>query len=56
MNANSFSKQGGKKIRTGIGGIEKTLAEKHRDTDKNISAAFEDLSKLMEKVFFMDLE
>ena len=31
-------------------GIERKLEQKHKETDKNISVAFEDLSKLMEKV------
>uniref|UniRef100_A0A4W4GF72 Vacuolar protein-sorting-associated protein 36 n=1 Tax=Electrophorus electricus TaxID=8005 RepID=A0A4W4GF72_ELEEL len=34
----------------GIVGIERKLEEKRKETDKNISEAFEDLSKLMEKV------
>ncbi|XP_075545352.1 vacuolar protein sorting 36 isoform X2 [Dermacentor variabilis] len=38
----------GKKIRTGIVGIERQIQAKHDEADKNISAAFEDLSKLME--------
>ena len=42
--------QGTKKIRTGIGGIEKNIAQKNQATDKDISVAFEDLSKLMGKV------
>ncbi|XP_017345162.1 vacuolar protein-sorting-associated protein 36 [Ictalurus punctatus] len=33
----------------GIVGIERKLEEKRKETDKNISEAFEDLSKLMEK-------
>ena len=39
-----------RKTRAGIVGIERSMKEKHRATDKNISVAFEDLSKLMEKV------
>jgi len=35
------------KVRTGIGGIEKTLQQKHQASDKKISLAFEDLSNLM---------
>ncbi|XP_054272900.1 uncharacterized protein LOC128993164 [Macrosteles quadrilineatus] len=35
------------KPRTGIVGIERSIQEKHKQTDKNISAAFQDLSKLM---------
>ena len=31
-------------------GIERTIKKKQQDTDKNISVAFEDLSKLMVKV------
>ncbi|EEC16642.1 vacuolar protein-sorting protein, putative [Ixodes scapularis] len=38
----------GKKIRTGIVGIERQIQAKHDEADKNISAAFEDLSKLMD--------
>uniref|UniRef100_A0A671LYS2 Vacuolar protein-sorting-associated protein 36 n=1 Tax=Sinocyclocheilus anshuiensis TaxID=1608454 RepID=A0A671LYS2_9TELE len=34
----------------GIVGIERKLEKKRKETDKNISEAFEDLSKLMEKV------
>ena len=40
----------GRHIRTGIGGIERKLQEKSKQVDKNISVAFEDLGKLMEKV------
>lgn len=35
--------------RTGISGIERNLQQKNQALDKNISQAFEDLSKLMEK-------
>ncbi|XP_071452949.1 vacuolar protein-sorting-associated protein 36 [Hetaerina americana] len=35
------------KIRTGIVGIERQIHEKHKETDENISKAFQDLSKLM---------
>uniref|UniRef100_A0A2M4BR08 Vacuolar protein-sorting-associated protein 36 n=1 Tax=Anopheles marajoara TaxID=58244 RepID=A0A2M4BR08_9DIPT len=35
-------------LRTGIGGIERGLAEKQKQTDQNISLAFQDLDKLME--------
>ncbi|ELU13615.1 hypothetical protein CAPTEDRAFT_176734 [Capitella teleta] len=38
-----------KSIRTGIGGIEERLQQKHKDTDKDITQAFQDLSKLMNK-------
>ncbi|XP_050089751.1 vacuolar protein-sorting-associated protein 36 [Anopheles aquasalis] len=38
----------GRTLRTGIGGIERSLAEKQKQTDKNISIAFQDLDKLME--------
>ncbi|OWF47056.1 vacuolar protein-sorting-associated protein 36-like [Mizuhopecten yessoensis] len=40
--------QGGRH-RAGIMGIERSLKQKQKDTDKDISKAFEDLSKLMEK-------
>lgn len=35
------------KQRSGIGGIEKSILERQKQTDQNISAAFQDLSKLM---------
>ncbi|XP_070494065.1 vacuolar protein-sorting-associated protein 36 [Chironomus tepperi] len=35
------------KQRSGIGGIEKSIQEKQKQTDENISAAFQDLNKLM---------
>ncbi|KAG8238121.1 hypothetical protein J437_LFUL012732 [Ladona fulva] len=35
------------KIRTGIVGIERQIHEKHKETDENISKAFQDLNKLM---------
>ncbi|XP_069131162.1 vacuolar protein-sorting-associated protein 36-like [Argopecten irradians] len=35
--------------RAGIMGIERSLKQKQKDTDKDISKAFEDLSKLMDK-------
>lgn len=38
-----------KQLRTGISGIEKNIQQRHMDTDRNISQAFEDLSKLMDK-------
>ena len=34
----------------GIVGIERKMEQKHRETDKNISQSFQDLSKLMDKV------
>uniref|UniRef100_A0A182INP3 Vacuolar protein-sorting-associated protein 36 n=2 Tax=Anopheles atroparvus TaxID=41427 RepID=A0A182INP3_ANOAO len=36
-----------RKLRTGIMGIERNLAEKQRQTDENINLAFQDLNKLM---------
>lgn len=36
------------KLRSGIVGIERSLQEKQKATDENISVAFQDLSKLME--------
>lgn len=36
--------------RAGIMGIERTIQQTHANTDKNISQAFQDLTKLMEKV------
>ncbi|XP_030419974.1 vacuolar protein-sorting-associated protein 36 isoform X2 [Gopherus evgoodei] len=41
--------QAGRIRAVGIVGIERKLEEKRKETDKNISEAFEDLSKLMEK-------
>uniref|UniRef100_A0A8C5P7C8 Vacuolar protein-sorting-associated protein 36 n=1 Tax=Leptobrachium leishanense TaxID=445787 RepID=A0A8C5P7C8_9ANUR len=41
--------QGGRIKAVGIVGIERKLEEKRKETDKNISEAFEDLSKLMDK-------
>ncbi|XP_028655083.1 vacuolar protein-sorting-associated protein 36 [Erpetoichthys calabaricus] len=41
--------QAGRTRAVGIVGIERKLEEKRKETDKNISEAFEDLSKLMEK-------
>ncbi|KPP77922.1 vacuolar protein-sorting-associated protein 36-like [Scleropages formosus] len=41
--------QTGRTRAVGIVGIERKLEEKRKETDKNISEAFEDLSKLMEK-------
>ncbi|XP_060532086.1 vacuolar protein-sorting-associated protein 36 [Cylas formicarius] len=35
------------KLRTGIIGIERSLQEKHKATDENLSIAFKDLNKLM---------
>lgn len=34
-------------LRTGIVGIERTIQEQHKQTDENITLAFQDLSKLM---------
>uniref|UniRef100_A0A8B9LVC3 Vacuolar protein-sorting-associated protein 36 n=1 Tax=Astyanax mexicanus TaxID=7994 RepID=A0A8B9LVC3_ASTMX len=49
----SFKEHGqieaGRTRAVGIVGIERKLEEKRKETDKNISEAFEDLSKLMEK-------
>uniref|UniRef100_A0A669DNI5 Vacuolar protein-sorting-associated protein 36 n=1 Tax=Oreochromis niloticus TaxID=8128 RepID=A0A669DNI5_ORENI len=42
--------QAGKTRAVGIVGIERKIEEKRKETDKNISEAFEDLSKLMVKV------
>ncbi len=39
---------GPKKIRSGIGGIEKSMQQKARQTDSEISKAFKDLDQLME--------
>ncbi|RXN06838.1 vacuolar -sorting-associated 36 [Labeo rohita] len=41
--------EAGRTRAVGIVGIERKLEEKRKETDKNISEAFEDLSKLMEK-------
>ncbi|XP_069495384.1 vacuolar protein-sorting-associated protein 36 [Ambystoma mexicanum] len=41
--------QAGRTRAVGIVGIERKLEEKRKETDKNISEAFEDLSKLMDK-------
>ncbi|XP_078078451.1 vacuolar protein-sorting-associated protein 36 [Mustelus asterias] len=41
--------QAGRVRAAGIVGIERKLEEKRKETDKNISEAFEDLSKLMKK-------
>ncbi|XP_038055643.1 vacuolar protein-sorting-associated protein 36-like isoform X2 [Patiria miniata] len=57
MSAHSYIqlsfKEGGetepKAIHAGIVGIERNLEKKWRDTDENISQAFEDLNKLMKK-------
>lgn len=35
------------KLRTGIVGIERSIQEKQKATDKSISVAFQDLDKLM---------
>ncbi|KAI1903645.1 hypothetical protein AGOR_G00029330 [Albula goreensis] len=43
------SQQAGRTRAVGIVGIERKLEEKRKETDKNISEAFEDLSKLMVK-------
>ncbi|NXT08665.1 VPS36 protein, partial [Prunella fulvescens] len=45
----SKDSQAGRIRAVGIVGIERKLEEKRKETDKNISEAFEDLSKLMEK-------
>lgn len=37
------------KIRSGIVGIERSIEEQHRATDENITVAFQDLKKLIEK-------
>jgi len=39
-----------KQYRTGISGIERSMQQRSHIIDKNISQAFEDLSKLMDKV------
>ena len=36
--------------RPGIVGIERSIEQRNKETNKNISLAFEDLNKLMEKV------
>lgn len=41
--------QSGRTRAVGIVGIERKMEEKRKETDKNISEAFEDLSKLMDK-------
>ncbi|KAM4797198.1 vacuolar protein-sorting-associated protein 36 [Rhinophrynus dorsalis] len=45
----SKGSQSGRIKAVGIVGIERKLEEKRKETDKNISEAFEDLSKLMDK-------
>ena len=35
-------------------GIEQTIQQAHASTDQNISQAFQDLTKLMEKVCFTE--
>ncbi|KAK1168123.1 hypothetical protein AOXY_G10994 [Acipenser oxyrinchus oxyrinchus] len=45
----STTSQAGRTRAVGIVGIERKLEEKRKEMDKNISEAFEDLSKLMEK-------
>ncbi|XP_067841978.1 vacuolar protein-sorting-associated protein 36 isoform X1 [Heptranchias perlo] len=45
----SSRSQAGRVRAVGIVGIERKLEEKRKETDKNISEAFEDLSKLMAK-------
>lgn len=50
LNSNTVMYFKGRHVRTGIGGIERKLQEKSKQVDKNISVAFEDLGKLMEKV------
>lgn len=42
-------KPGASRHRAGIMGIERTIQQTHANTDKNISQAFQDLTKLMEK-------
>ena len=42
--------QSSKPARAGIVGIERNIKQKHTETNKDISVAFEDLSKLMNKV------
>lgn len=39
---------GARKMRSGIGGIEKQIVAKNKQTDKQISKAFQDLDQLME--------
>jgi len=39
-----------KQYRSGISGIERSMQQRSHVIDKNISQAFEDLSKLMDKV------
>ena len=41
--------------RPGIVGIERSIEQRNKETNKNISLAFEDLSKLMEKVEILSL-
>lgn len=41
-------KPGQKKLRSGIGGIQKSIEQKRKQTDMQISKAFEDLDQLME--------
>lgn len=36
-------------LKSGISGIERNIARRHVEADKSISAAFEDLSALMDK-------
>jgi hypothetical protein len=43
--------QGGRH-RPGIVGIERSLQQKHKETDSSINQSFQDLKKLMEKVKF----
>lgn len=51
---NAHDNQGNSKLlsqikpRTGIIGIERSLQEKQKETDQNISLAFQDLTKLMD--------
>ena len=40
----------GARHRAGIMGIERSIQQRQKNTDKNITQAFQDLSKLMEKV------
>ena len=41
---------GSRPARSGIGGIERRLEQKNKETNQHISVAFEDLTKLMDKV------
>ena len=41
-------KSGPKQLRSGIGGIKKSMEQKHKQTDMQISQAFQDIDQLME--------